>query len=134
MIRFTIPGAPVGKGRARSTKSGHHYTPEKTRNYEELVSSSGMLAVPWSYLTERPVRLSLVFYLPIPKSWSKKDRLQAQEGKVHHTGKPDLDNLIKSVSDGLNGVIYVDDAQIKAIDAMKVYDINPRVEVEIEEL
>ena len=134
MIRFTIPGAPVGKGRARSTRNGHHYTPEKTRNYESWVQYHGLVATPGMPCTERPVRLSLVFYLPIPKSWSKKRRLQAQEGKVHHTGKPDLDNLIKSVSDGLNGVIYVDDAQIKAIDAMKVYDINPRVEVEIEEL
>jgi Holliday junction resolvase RusA-like endonuclease len=134
MIRFTIPGPPVGKGRARSTRNGHHYTPEKTREYEKLVRGFGHHATDGLELIERPVRLSLMFYLPIPKSWSKKDRLQAQDGKVHHTGKPDLDNLIKSVSDGLNGVIYVDDSQIKAIDAMKVYDINPRVEVEIEEL
>jgi Holliday junction resolvase RusA-like endonuclease len=134
MIRFTIPGAPVGKGRARSTKSGHHYTPEKTRQYEKLVREIAFMRKPSYAVITGPVRLSLVFYLPIPASWSKKDRLQAQEGKVHHTGKPDLDNLIKSVSDGLNGVVYVDDCQIVAIDAMKVYDINPRVEVEIEEL
>ncbi len=38
MIEFTIPGTPVGKGRARSTRSGRHYTPEATRAYESQVA------------------------------------------------------------------------------------------------
>lgn len=36
-IEFTVPGAPVGKGRPRFMKNGHTYTPQKTRDYEGKV-------------------------------------------------------------------------------------------------
>ena len=36
MIKLTIPGEPVAKGRPRVTRYGT-YTPEKTKNYETLV-------------------------------------------------------------------------------------------------
>jgi len=49
---------------------------------------------------------SIVFYLPMPKSWSRKKQL-AMNGKPHQA-KPDLDNLLKALSDA----VYNDDAHI----------------------
>ena len=37
VVKFTVPGNPVGKARPRMTRSGHAYTPDKTVSYENLV-------------------------------------------------------------------------------------------------
>jgi Holliday junction resolvase RusA-like endonuclease len=42
-------------------------------------------------------RLSITFYLPMPKSWSQKKRL-ATIGQPHDQ-KPDIDNLVKGFMD-----------------------------------
>ena len=51
------------------------------------------------YKKEVPSSLALTFNMPMPKSWSKKKRLEMQ-GKPHQA-KPDIDNLIKSFLDAL---------------------------------
>lgn len=43
--------------------------------------------------------LSIDFHIPMPKSWSKKKRIE-MKGKPHQQ-KPDLDNLIKAWKDCL---------------------------------
>jgi Holliday junction resolvase RusA-like endonuclease len=45
--------------------------------------------------------------------------------------KPDADNIIKIICDGLNTVAYKDDKQIIDIYFTKKYSDRPRVEVEI---
>ena len=45
VIYFRIPGKAVGKGRPRFTKNGHTFTPDGTRNYEELVRATESKAV-----------------------------------------------------------------------------------------
>ena len=37
MIRFTIPGPAVPKGRPRVTRTRHAYTPQRTKAYAEKV-------------------------------------------------------------------------------------------------
>ncbi len=49
----------------------------------------------------------ICFYLPMPKSWSKKKK-EYMKGTPHQQ-KPDLDNLIKSINDALlkdDSVVY----------------------------
>lgn len=127
---ITIPGLVVGKGRARSRiaqgKSGKqfvsHYTPESTVRYENLVRFYGEQAMrqagqhgPW----EGHVALGFeAMWLP-PASWSQKKRVAAASGAAYNgTGvlrpakKPDIDNVLKSVLDGLNGIVFVDDVQV----------------------
>jgi Holliday junction resolvase RusA-like endonuclease len=43
--------------------------------------------------------------------------------------KPDLDNVAKAVLDAINGIVYVDDAQVINLVATKRYATDPRVEV-----
>jgi hypothetical protein len=47
------------------------------------------------------------------------------------TGKPDLDNVIKSLFDGLNLVTWADDAQIVDMTASKWFGDEPRLCVRI---
>ena len=79
-----------------------------------------------------PLKMSVVFIMPIPKSWSKKKR-EASIGQPHIC-KPDTDNLLKSVLDALEGTIYKNDSQIYSINASKVYGSNPRTIYYFEEL
>lgn len=41
--------------------------------------------------------------------------------RQHATTKPDIDNIIKAVLDGLNGVAFKDDKQVTSIKATKFY-------------
>lgn len=62
-----------------------------------------------------PDSLALIFYLPMPKSWSAKKKL-SMEGKPHQ-GKPDIDNLQKSFLDAL----CEDDSYVYRIRAEKYW-------------
>lgn len=74
----------------------------------------------------------MIFYMPIPKSLSKKRR-QELIGDYVIKQVGDIDNLAKIVMDGANGIVYDDDAQVAALFAKKVYGEDPKVEVEFEE-
>lgn len=126
-IEFTINGECVPKARPRFSKFGHVYTTPKTRAYENIVKSTAIdNRVP---CVTTALRVELVIYKSIPKSFSKAKRKLANEGKIYPIAKPDIDNYVKSVLDGLNGVLFIDDKQIVDFRAIKKYSDNPRVEV-----
>jgi len=58
---------------------------------------------------------SIVFTMPMPKSWSKKKKLE-HNGRAHKA-KPDLDNLCKALLDS----IFEDDSHIHALTLLKVW-------------
>lgn len=134
-LRFFVPGLPVGKGRARigRTKSGFAvaYTPAKTRTYEGIVATLALQAMggrrPWP----GPLELRLVATFPIPASWPRWKRDKALLWIMPHTGRPDADNVLKAVCDGLNGVAFGDDAQICCLSVSKGYGDRPGVEVHL---
>ncbi len=132
-IEFIIPGEPVAKGRARSfVRNGRiaHYTPAKTARYESLVRLVARQAMSEKLPIESAVILIIRAFLAIPKSWSLKKQQAAAVGEVAHTKRPDLDNIVKAIKDGANGVTWKDDSQVIDVRASKQYG-KPRVEVEI---
>lgn len=129
MIRFEIPGKPVPKARPRVV-NGHAFTPEKTKAYEQLVATQYRAA--GGTLHGNPVAVTIAVWYEMPKSWPKRKKLD-QKG-LPHASKPDLDNVIKSILDGLNGVAWEDDAQVYKIHAVKHwYDGEPMTIVIVEE-
>lgn len=126
---FTIPGKPVGKGRPRFCRNGT-YTPEKTANYETLVKWAYAAVYPDKHLFEGPVELVITAYYAIPQSWPKKKQMLAELGDIRPVIKPDADNVVKAISDALNGLAYKDDAQVATVRFDKWYG-NPRVEVDV---
>lgn len=129
MITFKIDGQPQGKARPRFTKSGHTYTPEKTKAYEE--------AVAWAYksaggkINGGYVTVNIAAFYKIPKSITKEKRGLIEKGLLKPSVKPDIDNVVKAVLDGLNGVAYCDDAQVIRMSATKAYSTEPSVVVEV---
>ena len=123
-LTFVVDGEPIAKGRARSTRSGHHYTPKKTQEAEAHVRYIAQSTIGLSgYVVEKdvPLAMSCCFMLTKPKSGPNSKRADG-EGC---TKKPDLDNLVKLVKDALNGVAYDDDSAIVKLTAEKQWSSHP---------
>lgn len=132
MYKLTIPSTPVGKARPRFGKNGA-YTPEKTRNYETLVKELYFTKHGQTML-EGPLHMEIKAYFGIAKSSTKKVREKMIGGSLRPTKRPDIDNVVKSIADALNGVAYADDSQIVSLSASKHYAEYPRVEILIRPL
>ena len=134
-VSFSVPGAPVGKARARSG-NGRHYTPKKARDYEGLVfacfkeAHANFETIP----AGTPIAISITVFYPIAKSDSKKVRAEKLSAKRLPVIKPDIDNVVKAILDALQGEsgAYTNDSQVCCIFAQKFYSEHPRVDVEIE--
>ena len=142
---FTIEGIPKALKRHRHTTKGFTYDPSKKDKKDLLLQV--MKYAPKPPITA-PIRIMLIFYMPRPKSHFRTGKYKhllkdeyIRKYPSYHTFTPDLDNLVKLVSDALNGVFYKDDSQICSIQAIKAYsndlewnNDHPRTEVEIEEI
>ena len=136
IVTFNVEGNPVGKQRARYAKRGNFvtaYTPEKTRTYETLIKESAKQAMGSSEPLETPVTLYLYIRVTIPKSCTKKRLEDIQNGSEKPIKKPDASNILKSVEDGMNGVVYKDDSQIVNIHVAKVYSSEAGVDICVKE-
>lgn len=134
-VTFHLDIEPVPKGRPKFSKIGgfvRTYTPKKTSDYESAVRQAAQQAMTREPL-ETPLSAFLYFRLPVPKSYPKKRVQDCLSGLERPTKKPDLDNLAKSVLDGLNGVVYLDDSQLVSLHITKVYDHNPGVDIMVRE-
>lgn len=121
-VRFSVPGKAVGKARARvALRRGTvvAYTPAETRRYEAAVRAAAALAV--REPIDGPVAVRIDVSFCPPPSWSKRRREEAVALGLPHAGRPDLDNVIKSVLDGLSGIAFADDRQVVEIVAAKKY-------------
>ena len=76
------------------------------------------------------IRLYVNFYFSVPKSRAR--RLKECDP---HTQRPDLDNCLKSIKDGLNQVAWHDDSCVVEIHARKMWTHGePRAEVVLESI
>lgn len=136
-IAFTVPGQPQGKGRPRISKIGQHarmFTPAKTVAYEGLIAHEAQLALRGAPLLDGPVDVNLHIECQVPASWSQKKQRLALAGEIFPTTKPDIDNVVKAIFDGCNGVLWRDDVQVVNVCIAKRYSATPCVRVEAWEL
>ena len=124
-ITFVVRGVPIGKARPRVLRSGRAYTPARSVAYEREVQLAATLAMRGNVRLSGAVHATLRFDLPIPASWSDRKRAAAITGQISPTGKPDLDNLLKSVLDGIRTIVIGDDAVIVDVRARKRYGVAP---------
>ena len=133
IVTFIIEGEPQGKGRHRTTKTGHTYTPQKTLLYENWIKTCYLSRVGEKML-QGPIKASIEAYYAIPKSKSKNVKAQMEKGIIRPVKKPDVDNIAKAVFDSLNGIAYKDDAQVVELSMSKYYAENGFVKVMLEEM
>lgn len=142
-IRLVIPGPPKAWERAGhrivTTKTGAQfvssYTPAQTRHEQSFIRAVAYKAMDGHNPLKGPIDLRIVAYVPIGESWSKKKRAAALADEIRPTGKPDWDNLGKSVCDAIKGVVWNDDSQVTdPRGPYKRYSDQPRLVIEIREL
>lgn len=141
LTRFKLDIDPRPKGRPKFRRIGNGvstYTPAETVRYENEIRRA---VSNWGPLIEEPVKVRMMFSFVPPKSWSNKKRQQAISGEIAHTKKPDLDNLVKAVLDGMipskkdpDGGILKDDNLITTLSVGKQYSETPGIIIELETL
>lgn len=127
---------PVEQARPRAAYIGRRiimYDPEKVKKFKKELSQLAKI-----HYRDEPLdgalEIEIYFYRQVQKSLSKKECARRLSGEHRPTVKPDLDNYIKSALDGLNGILWTDDARIVNLHAHKYYSDRPRIEITVREL
>ena len=118
-LSFVIPGPPVPCQRARVVRGGgrvHGVTPQRTRDYEELVAHFAKVAV-----------------MRLP-GWRADAPAFGVTLRIYRAARRgDWDNFAKGICDGMRRIVYGDDAAILDGHVQLFIDrANPRAEVEVE--
>ena len=113
MIRFTVPGEPVPKARPRVV-NGRTYTPKRTVEAEKAIGWAFREAMPGFDPLTCLVGMCCTFYTKSQKP------------------RADVDNLVKTVQDALEGIVYVNDRQVEDVRGHRFRGAaDPRTVIEI---
>lgn len=116
VARVTIDGEPTSKARARFTSKGSKtraYTPENVRQAEEVIGWKFRQACPagWVASPDGAFGVIAIFFAATYQ-------------------RRDVDNMLKLILDGLNGVAWKDDSQVTEVSGrLRRGENDPRTEV-----
>lgn len=114
-VSFFVPCEPVPQPRVKvSTRGGFARAYVDAKHPIHALKQAIRDAFGSHDKLNGPIGCSLIFLFTRPKSHTKKQR---QCG--WHTGKGDIDNLVKAVLDSLNGIAFDDDKQVAFVTAYK---------------
>ena len=113
-LTIDVAGEPASQG-SHSVIHGRivQVNSAKHKRWRNVVAFAALELVTegWELLDE-PLELSVIFYLPRPKT---------VQDREYPSVMPDVDKLLRAVFDSLSGVIYVDDSRVVRVSAQKLY-------------
>jgi len=139
-IAFSVPGLPVAQPRQRTrvvATGGRvfatNYTPKDApvQSFKAAIRLAASAVYHGAPLTG-PLAMTLYCFFPRSKSITWKNKPMP---RIPKQGKPDVSNILKAVEDALNGLLYVDDAQLVRVVVEKwiaAGDEQPRCEISVE--
>lgn len=141
-VSFVVPaeardkkGRPIGPQawqRARTSRSGRHFTAKATREAKDVTRGVAERVLAGQPPLTGPLSVSILFVFPARGGGPKAGR--QREWKAT---RPDADNLVKLVLDALNEVAFGDDGQVARLIVRKIHGATgeaPRAEVAVEQL
>lgn len=134
-MKIVIQGDPIAKQRHRHAKNGRKVM---TYDPQSLIAESVKIMMQSKVRQEGDCfdlsgsfDIIIWFYFKPRKSLSTSQKNAKLWGFEFHDQKPDYDNLAKFIGDCGNGVLWKDDSQIVSATCHKLFDEEPRVEIEI---
>lgn len=137
-IRFIVDGEPVSQPRQKfvaqySASKGKHVPVARGDNthaivgYKLAVRLTAAVVIPTGWVKTTPMRLIATFVFRRPAAMKAGPRFP-------HCVRPDTDNLLKAVADGMTGMVFADDKQVFAMAGEKWYAATgerPHTEIEV---
>ena len=115
-IKIVVDGEPIPAARPRFGQ-GRAYQPPRNREYRDRIRTAARAAMFEAAPLMCPLKANVKLYRHFQPT-------------ARNFG--DVDNHLKAIFDGLNGICFGDDAQIVEVTAAKHTDkTNPRVEIEL---
>lgn len=140
-ITFTVYGEPVAQARPRfkhvKTNDGREFDMAyEKRDGKSKAFKDRLYDQAKDYRPDKPIESAIILtakvFMPIPKSMPKYKQQLALAGEIRPITRPDLDNIIKAIKDGMRKVFWRDDSQVVGYgDTGKWYSDVPRVEITI---
>ena len=131
MIMFPIDIEPMGAVRMTQRSKWTDKTAQRYLSYKRYIGA--VAKQHFKEPVDKPIGITIAFYYPIPKKWSKAKKAEANDQGIVPVVKPDIDNCIKGVFDALNGIAWKDDNQVVEVRSLKLYSITPMIIVTIKE-
>ena len=119
-LSFSIPVKAIPKGRPRLSRFGRAFTPKKTQDFEEIIRDHSRAIMNDLDVIDTMISVSVSFTFKQPNKPSRA-----------YPSKGDLDNFLKAVLDGMNGIVFFDDVQITHIEASKKYGEFDLIDIKI---
>ncbi|MBE3085173.1 MAG: RusA family crossover junction endodeoxyribonuclease [Bacteroidetes bacterium] len=126
MIEFAIEGVPIPQHRPRACRRGNFINVYDSQKKDK---ENMRWKIKFEYRDKplaMPLKIELLFAMPIPKSTSKIRRNAMLTNDMPPAKRPDADNLCKWFLDCLTGILYEDDSQIIELNIKKIYSEYPR--------
>lgn len=136
-LTFEVLGDPVPQHRPRFARAGKFvrtYNVKEDTQYREKLYWEARKAL------KRPIERGIALivtidvYRGIPASLKGDKRDMADIGSIRPATRPDVDNYLKQIFDGLNGIVWEDDGQIVTVTASKWYSVRPGIRVRVRSL
>lgn len=141
VLKLLILGEPKPKQSFRFSVIGGHvrkYQKAEVKQNEYNIQNAVLRQLPEGFMPiGSAIKITKLHYIFTPvKSLKAVDRKRISNGfsDVPKATKPDLtDNLAKGLMDSLQGIVFLNDSQIVAMDNVrKFYGLQPRIELELE--
>jgi len=126
--RIHIEAMVVPHGSPRPRLGGGHFyvkgAAETKRYFKRIVTENRIICTRTNYF--------LTLFMPTPVSQMNKTEIYlAEKGVIMPTSTSDWDNLAKTYTDCLQGILLLNDNQINPGGVVKYFSIRPRVEIDI---
>lgn len=106
----------------------HHYKKKNVQQAEAILRDALMPYLPAEPIVDKPIRLSVLWMFPYPKS-ARKHKPGHSRWKIT---RPDTDNLNKLLKDVMTDMgFWKDDALISLENIQKIYDDEPGIRISI---
>ena len=125
ILMFDVEGDPQPKPRM-THKDKYEPSPAVQRYWawKKLVQLSISHATAGQFkLMTGPVRVTAFFQIPIPASWSRAKKHDAELRLILPVskGSGDYDNYLKGIKDAMNQIVYHDDSQVIGVGEGSMY-------------